>query len=420
MKKIFVPFASTLLALLSASSYATDNQGFVAEDVKGSITVYTHRTDFVESGVFKRYEKEFQKLYPAVTEVKVIAFADYQGGLRTRMNTEDYGDIVFILPSVPTQQYSNFYLPLNDLFNSDDIYFHDSWEDKGLNFAVSAGGIAEGLVYNKTVFEQAGIDVPLHTLSEFYAAAEKIKSNDKVPVYINFGAQWPLQQWDKYPVVLEGNNIVYEKMLTQEKPFSDPDSAYNKSLRILKTLIDNGYTEKDLMTNSWEDSKNSMANGDVGMFYFGNWVIPQILERGANSEDIGFMPIPSGETGPLKSHLNHDWGYAVSKFSKNPETAKAFVKYIIEESDYATISGLIPTLKSRKSDLPQLAEYMSYEPLVIQNPTNTSTFIEVANRSKLDFYAGGYIQDIMTSKDFNEATEKLDARWNRAKKRVMK
>jgi hypothetical protein len=62
---------------------------------------------------------------------------------------------------------------------------------------------------------------------------------------------------------------------------------------------------------------------------------------------------------------------------------------------------------------------MSYEPTVIQSPTNTTTFIEVTNRSKIDFYSGGYIQDLITSKDFEESLEKLDARWVRAKKRVM-
>ncbi|HHY0416588.1 TPA: hypothetical protein ACVU41_004061 [Vibrio parahaemolyticus] len=63
---------------------------------------------------------------------------------------------------------------------------------------------------------------------------------------------------------------------------------------------------------------------------------------------------------------------------------------------------------------------MSYKPNVIQTPVNSSTFIEVTNRSKIDFYSGGYIQDVITSKNFGEALEKLDSRWNRAKKRVMK
>ncbi|BCK15351.1 MULTISPECIES: ABC transporter substrate-binding protein [Vibrio] len=423
--KSFVPtITKTLIAGAitlgtNGMAHAVVTDGINQALVKGSITFYTNRTDLVEAGVYKRYEKEFKDIYPNVTEVKVIGFADYQGGLRPRMNTGDYGDLVLILPSVPSEQYGNFYEPLNALYSPEQVYFYDAWENNGNAYGISMGNSVEGLVYNKEVLEKAGVEVPIKTLSDFFDAAQKIKANGQIPLYINFGAQWPLQQWDKFPLVVEGNDGVYERMLTQDKPFSG-DTAYNKSLSVLKKLIDDGLTEKDLMTNSWEDSKNAIAKGDAGMYYLGNWVIPQVIERGAASNNIGFMPMPSNDKGELNAQMNHDWGYAVSKFSNNKETAKAYLKYLIEDSDFEKIAGFIPTLKSKKPSLEQLNEYMSYEPNVIQTPVNSSTFIEVTNRSKIDFYSGGYIQDVITSKNFNEALEKLDSRWERAKKRVMK
>ncbi|MCG3733898.1 carbohydrate ABC transporter substrate-binding protein [Vibrio cincinnatiensis] len=400
-----------------ATAEVTD--GVNQELVKGSITFYTNRTDLVEAGVYRRYEQEFKQRYPNVKEVKVVGFADYQGGLRPRMNTGDYGDLVLILPSVPSEQYGNFYEPLNDLYKEDEVYFYDAWQNDGKVYGISMGNSVEGLVYNKDVLKKAGVEVPIKTLSGFFSAAEKIKANGQIPLYINFGAQWPLQQWDKFPLVVEGSDDVYEKMLTQDKSFSG-ETAYNKSLSVLKKLIDKGLTERDLMTNSWEDSKNAIAKGDAAMYYLGNWVIPQVIERGAEPDNIGFMPIPSDETGVLKAQMNHDWGYAVSKFSSNKETAKAYLKFLIENSDFEHIAGFIPTLKTKKPSLEQLNEFMSYDPKVIQTPVNSSTFIEVTNRSKIDFYSGGYIQDVITAKDFNEALERLDSRWDRAKKRVMK
>lgn len=387
-------------------------------DVKGEITFYTNRTDLIESGVYDRYTKEFRAKYPAVTSVKVIGFADYKGGLRPRMNTGDYGDVVLILPSVPSEQYSNFYEAL-DMYTEDQIYFYDAWSDAGTPYGISMGNSVEGLVYNKDVLAEAGVEVPIKTLSAFYAASAKIAAKGKIPLYVNFGAQWPLQQWDKFPVVAEGDSGVYEKMLTQEKPFSD-GSAYYQSLSLLKKMIDNGWTEKDLMTNSWEESKSLLAEGDVGMFYLGNWFIPQVIDRGIASEKLGFMPIPADDSGVLKAQMNHDWGYAVSKKSKNKATAKAYIQFILEDSDFDKVAGFIPTIKSRDPSLPQLNEYMGYKPKVIQNPKNSSTFIEVTNRSQIDFYSGGYVQDVITSKDFEASLEKLDSRWKRAKKRVMK
>ncbi|WP_105901678.1 ABC transporter substrate-binding protein [Vibrio gangliei] len=401
-------------------AHASDMGGINAEQVKGAITFYTNRTDLLEDGVYDRYTKEFKAMYPNVSDVKVIGFADYQGGIRTRMNTGDYGDVILILPSVPAEQYSNFYEPLTHLYGEDEIYFHDAWNYKGESYGISMGNSVEGLVYNKQVLKDAGVQVPIKTMDALFEAAHKIKDKGQIPFYINFGAQWPLQQWDKFPLVVEGNNGVYEKMLTQDKPFSEKGSAYNTSLSTLKRLIDEGLTEKDLMTNSWEDSKNAIATGKAGMYYLGNWVIPQVIQQGADSDNIGFMPIPSNNKGELYAQMNHDWGYAVSKFSKNKIAAKAYIKFLIEQSDFDKVSGFIPTLKSKSPSLPQLTEYMDFKPTVIQTPVNSTTFIEVTNRSKIDFYSGGYIQDLMTAKDFNQALEKLDARWERAKKRVMK
>lgn len=96
-------------------------------------------------------------------------------------------------------------------------------------------------------------------------------------------------------------------MLNQDKPFSDHNSAYYKSLNFLKTLVTKKYVENDLMTNSWEDSKNAIAKGEAAMYYLGKWVIPQVIERGAKPEDIGFMPISADDSGVLKAQMNHDW-----------------------------------------------------------------------------------------------------------------
>lgn len=108
---------------------------------------------------------------------------------------------------------------LERLYSPEQVYFYDAWENNGNAYGISMGNSVEGLVYNKEVLEKAGVEVPIKTLSDFFDAAQKIKANGQIPLYINFGAQWPLQQWDKFPLVVEGNDGVYERMLTQDKRF---------------------------------------------------------------------------------------------------------------------------------------------------------------------------------------------------------
>ena len=66
--------------------------------VSGDITVLTNRTDMVSDGSFKKYAGDFNKIYPNV-HVKFEAITDYEGEVRIRMNTTDYGDVLLI-PSV--------------------------------------------------------------------------------------------------------------------------------------------------------------------------------------------------------------------------------------------------------------------------------------------------------------------------------
>ena len=90
----------------AASSGGTD----VATDVSGSITVLTQRTDIVDT-VFADYKKKFEAKYPDV-DVKFEAITDYEGEVRIRMNTKDYGDVLLIPNSVTADQLADFFEPL--------------------------------------------------------------------------------------------------------------------------------------------------------------------------------------------------------------------------------------------------------------------------------------------------------------------
>lgn len=48
-------------------------------------------------------------------------------------------------------------------------------------------------------------------------------------------------------------------------------------------------------------------------------------------------------------HLSNDYWLAVNKNSENKATAKAWIKFLIEESDLADELGFMPTLKTRES-----------------------------------------------------------------------
>lgn len=87
---------------------------------------------------------------------------------------------------------------------------------------------------------------------------------------------------------------------------------------------------------------------------------------------------------------------------------------MLEDSDYNKISDFIPTIKSIKPQIQKLFEFMSNNPEIIFVPENSARFIEATKKSKINFFTGGYIQALMTAKDFDKALKKLDTRCSRA------
>ncbi|MBK8186659.1 MAG: carbohydrate ABC transporter substrate-binding protein [Cellvibrio sp.] len=381
--------------------------------ISGDITFYVNRVDLVSNGSYARWVKEFQALHPQA-KVRVEGIADYEANMPKRFDARNYGDVMLVPRDMPKQTFPKYFVPLNDLNLANQIYFAANWEYEGKQYAYTQGVIAEGLVYNKKIFADASITKLPATITEFYAAAEKIKSMGITPIALNVGAAWPLQQWDKSVMALSGDGNYYASMFNDMEPFKI-GKPYAKSLSIAHKIFSSGYSENDFVNNNWESSKQQFIKNKVAMFYLGNWVIPQLIESGANSRDIGFIPFPLDDSGKSKAVLNFDWAMAVSRYSKHPETAKAWIEFVITKSNFADVAGFIPTQTSRISNMPQLAEYMSYEPEMIQAAAESNDFIRLANIAGMDFMSGNYIRNILLSPDFNGSMEYWNKRWRRAK-----
>jgi ABC-type glycerol-3-phosphate transport system substrate-binding protein len=379
----------------------------------GEITFYVNRVDLVTNGSFSRWVKEFQNEHPQA-RVKVEGVADYEEVMTKRFEARNYGDVMLIPRDMPKETYPKYFIPLNDLQLAEKVYFARNWEFEGKQYAYSQGVIAEGIVYNAKIFRDLGIKTSPKTLSEFMALADKIKASGKVAVALNLGASWPLNQWDKSVMVLANDGDYFSKMIGDSAPFS-PGKPYYRSIKVAYDFFAKGYSEKEFVTNNWSGSKIDFINNKTAMMYLGNWFVPQLIEMGMPSDSIGFFPMPLDDSGTPKAVLNFDWGLAVSRYSKNPEVAKAWIKFLITKSNFADVAGFIPTDKSRASNMPQLKEYMSYNPAMIPASAVSNDFIRLANKSGMDFMSGGYIRNILLSPDFDESMIYWNKRWKQAK-----
>lgn len=393
-----------------AASNATQASAKPESAIKGKVTFLTNRTDMVDKE-YKDYAKRFKEKYPNA-EVEFEAIRDYDKNVKIRISSNDYPDIVLI-PTIPNSDLPKYFTPLDDMGLGDKIYFKDYKATGGKMYGIASGASTVGIVYNKKAFAAAGITATPKTLDEFYAAAEKLKAKGIVPLASNFKDKWPLQSWVyDLPPAIAGTAQVANDRIKSEAPYT-LDGAYGKSMSILKTMHQKGYLEPDINSTNWEQSKKDVATGKFAMYLLGNWVINQIIENGAKSEDIGFFPMPYDNTGKTNAPLNPDWCYAINKNSKNPETAKAFLKWLIDESGYDKFAGFIPVLKEKQPDLAQLAEFKSFNPVFIEAVPDNDQAIATQNKAQID--PPGLVQEFVLG-DSKAIFDKFNKQWADAKK----
>ncbi|MHA7964160.1 ABC transporter substrate-binding protein [Paenibacillus sp. CAU 1782] len=334
----------------TGTNTGTGNEGQTTEQgegkLSGEITVLTQRTDIVDT-VFKEYAAEFNKVYPDV-KVKFQALSDYEGQITVRMNSNDYGDVLLFPSSIPQKDAADFFEPLGDYSEMSKEYM--ALEEKtvdGKVYGIPTAVNFSGILYNKKVFEDAGIASAPKTPDEFLNALKAIKAKDDsiVPLYTNYADSWPLTQWEAALTTVAGN-VDYVNV---EQPNSDENFVAGKPhydlYKVMYDVAKEGLIEADPTTTNWEASKSDLANGKIGAMVLGSWAIVQFQQLAPNADDIAYMPFPTN-TSEVIMPLGGDYNLSISKHSKNKEAARAWIDWFIKESGYPTVQagGMSPVI----------------------------------------------------------------------------
>ncbi|WP_117168638.1 ABC transporter substrate-binding protein [Paraliobacillus sediminis] len=344
-KKLLMLLTSLLVIAMIIAGCSSDsdetsseNDGDVGEvapeEIDGELTVITHRTDIVDT-VYQDYKDQFNEIYPNV-DVNFEALTDYGGEIMPRMNTEDYGDVQYLPIQVPIEDIPNFFEPLGTLEEMEDQYL--GVEERAVDGQVYGIPIAmtyTGIMYNKAVFEEAGVENVPETQEEFIDALQKVKDNtDAIPMYTNYAAGWPLTQWEGALTTTVGDVDYYNvDMLEDPTPFDAGDPHY-EHYKLMYDIAEKGLIEEDPLTTDWEASKIMMNNGEVATMVLGSWALEQIAGAGDNPDDIAIMPYPNNADTTLMS-LGADLNISINKNSENKEAAHAWVDWFINESGYS-------------------------------------------------------------------------------------
>ncbi|MFC1415056.1 ABC transporter substrate-binding protein [Streptacidiphilus cavernicola] len=332
--------AMMVMAACSSGGSAAGSAAAPADPAKvsGDITVLTNRTDLQQDGTLAKYAAAFTKLYPQV-HVKFQALTDYEGETKIRMNTSNYGDVLLIPNAVSRSDYPKFFAPLGSFADLSKKYqFVDTSSVDGKTYGLVSFASATGFVYNKKVWQQAGITAWPTSTDQMLADLKAVKGKTgAIPYYTNYKDGWPLTQWSN-SIGSATCNPGANDLLTTTDPWAQ-GADYNLADSLLFNVVHDKLSEPDPTTTNWENSKSLLATGKISSMWLGSWAIPQMqaaaTKAGQDPSEIGFMPFPAQVGGKSCSVENPDYQYAVSIHSAHKAAARAWIDWVVNESGFA-------------------------------------------------------------------------------------
>lgn len=340
-------------------SYASLTVGTDYTDLTADLKFISHRTDLIEDGTFDGYIAAFQEMYPNIT-ISYEGITDYAGDMTTRLTSNDWGDVCMIPTTIPLSELSDYFYAMCDLSEIEaDYNFASNRAYDGKVYGIPSTGNAQGIVYNKAVFEAAGITEIPKTPDEFLDALQKIKDNtDAIPLYTNYAAGWTMSAWDAYigggaTADPDWMNITMPQthdVFAPGVPTGDEQSGPYAVYYTLYEAVARGLTEDDPTTTDWEGSKPMINNGQIGTMVLGSWAIVQMQDAGDNADDIGYMPFPITVDGTQYASAGADYCYGINLNTSddNKIAAMLYIKWLTESSNFAYDQGGVPVLKSQE------------------------------------------------------------------------
>ncbi len=185
-----------------------------------------------------------------------------------------------------------------------------------------------GFIYNKDLFEQAGITKAPTTISELQAASQKLKDSGITPFSAGYAEWWVI-----------GQHLLNIPFAQQDDPEAFIEGLYNgtesmvgnKHFENFKAVLDAeiGFANSNPLTTDYNSQVTLFASGQTAMLQQGNWTENMIYEISPDI-NMAFLPIPlsdGSEADRLPVGVPNNW--AINKKSKNIEEAKLFLDWMV-------------------------------------------------------------------------------------------
>jgi arabinogalactan oligomer / maltooligosaccharide transport system substrate-binding protein len=327
--------------------------------VEGELTWWDTSDPTNEAPAFKELIKQFNEEYPNVKiNYESVPFAEAQNKFKTAAASgsgapdilraevawvPEFASLgyLYALDGTPLLEEQDDFLPTPMSSNVFD----------GKTYGVPQVTDTLALMYNKKLFEEAGIDAAPTTWDEVSDAAAKLKKVGADGIYINSGGYFTL------PFIYgEGGDLVDTE--AQEIVVNSPEAV--AGIQEAQDLVKSGAAVKPVANDPYGTMMTLFKEGKVGMIINGPWEVANIDgdPNFGGFDNLGVAPVPAGSAQSGAPVGGHNYVIYEGMDEAKAEAAIAFVNFMSSAESQAFVAeelGLLPTRQSAY-DLPEVQD----------------------------------------------------------------
>lgn len=315
-------------------------------DLSATLTWWDTSDPTNEGPAFQELIEQFNETYPNVTiNYQSVPFGDAQNKFKTAAESgKGAPDILRAeVAWVPEFAAAGHLYALDGTALLDGNFLDiplSSNEYDGHTYGVPQVTDTLGLMYNKALFEEAGITEPPTTWDEVADAAEALESKtDAEGIYINNGGYFLL------PFIYgEGGDLVD----TESETIVVNSDANVAGISTAQDLVESGAAVKpDAADVSYGTMMTLFKEGKVGMIINGPWEVANVSSdpNFGGFENLGIAPVPAGSVQAGAPVGGHNYVIYSGMSEEKADAAIAFIEFMSSPESEAFIAdelGLLP------------------------------------------------------------------------------
>lgn len=323
--------AVSLTALAACGTSSDSSDGGPGGTVKLDVNGQPPKTQAFERKLFDKHVRQFEKANPDIDIVPHEGFMDPKT-FNAKLAGGKLEDVFYVYFTdtrglIAKKQAADITDQIKDMPHRDDVQdalmkvFQD---ERGRQYGLPTANYSMGLLYNRTLFEKAGLDPdkPPRTWADVRAAARKIaKLGDNTVGYADFSKNNQGGWHFTAELYSRGGRLATEHDGKWKAAFNS--AAGRATLQDLHDMRwkDDAMGSKQLLQA--EDVQRMMGSGKLGMYLSAADNITVIAKQfGGKYRDFGLAPVPDA-----KSTLIGGEGYMINP-KASPEKIEAGIKWL--------------------------------------------------------------------------------------------